>query len=229
MGDPAQSAALGKTPVKLPQWLRDFNVRSLERTFFCVGPLCLRSGYGLGIGVGCGAGIGTGWAPFVVGGSSDSLGGMSGGFSLPYNAIGQIPGGYMLVNLIKEVMRKFPGSKTGAGCGFGAGYGVGIGFQYGSATGRPGQMSSGWSHGNTQQTMMPMTNSQSGPMQGMAPAAMSGSIGSVTNPSSLPDQRITARLEALERRMDVMDERLALQNRVSELEKKIQQLESRRK
>ncbi|KAA8496216.1 hypothetical protein FVE85_2371 [Porphyridium purpureum] len=239
----AEAVGTAKSPVVQPpgsslqaalvQRARSFDVRKLERTFFCVGPVCLRSGIGLGIGVGCGAGIGSGWAPFVVGAASDSIGGVSEGFSLPFNVIGQVPGGYQLVNLVKQVMRKFPGSKTGAGCGFGAGYGIGIGLQYGSSRGGSGGrfgggggMMSGANVGMGHQ----MNHMQGGmTMQGQNQYDYSRQKEvpmPMQTPASRDDRRLLDRIDALERRMESLDERLALSNRVNELERKLMSLDA---
>lgn len=102
---------------------------ALQRTFFCIGPVCLRSGYGIGLGVGCGAGIGRGFPVFKV---STSPGDSGGGPGIPYDMIQRLPGGYQLTQVLRQVLRQFPGATAGVGCGVGAGYGVGIGLQYGS-------------------------------------------------------------------------------------------------
>ena len=43
---------------QLPMEVPDLSKMNLQRTFVCVGPLCLRSGVGLMAGIGCGAGLG---------------------------------------------------------------------------------------------------------------------------------------------------------------------------
>mmetsp|Transcript_25404 Transcript_25404/g.63487 ORF Transcript_25404/g.63487 Transcript_25404/m.63487 type:complete len:115 (+) Transcript_25404:204-548(+) len=66
----------------------------LQRTFFCIGPLCLRSGHGFGVGIGCGVGIGKGWAGFELGGSPGGGGEGMPSFEVPYQVMNRIPGGY---------------------------------------------------------------------------------------------------------------------------------------
>lgn len=113
----------------MPGMSGNLDLSKLERTFFCLGPVCLRSGVGLGLGVGCGAGIGTGWAAFALEpGASGTIMGFN-----PFNLISRLPGGYMLLDVIKNIQKQVPGAKTGAGCGVGLGYGAGIGLQYGPA------------------------------------------------------------------------------------------------
>jgi hypothetical protein len=131
-GRPGPSLRIGGRELDLRQL-----VSRISKTFLCIGPICLRSGIGFGAGIGCGAGIGRGAAVFRVE-TSPSNGASGGGFSLPYQMMNQIPGGYQMVNVLKTVMRKFPGSKTGVGCGVGVGYGFGIGLQYGAAGGGVG-------------------------------------------------------------------------------------------
>ena len=61
---------------QLPMEVPDLSKMNLQRTFVCVGPLCLRSGVGLMAGIGCGAGLGVGFGyPVTAKGSSfDSVG-----------------------------------------------------------------------------------------------------------------------------------------------------------
>ena len=61
---------------QFPMEVPDLSKMNLQRTFVCVGPLCLRSGVGLMAGVGCGAGLGVGFGyPITAKGSSfDSVG-----------------------------------------------------------------------------------------------------------------------------------------------------------
>mmetsp|Transcript_20988 Transcript_20988/g.51285 ORF Transcript_20988/g.51285 Transcript_20988/m.51285 type:complete len:208 (-) Transcript_20988:671-1294(-) len=187
-------------------------LKKLQRTFLCVGPVCLRSGVGFGLGVGCGAGIGAGWTPFVVqtsaGGSSAGVG----GFQLPAQVMQGLPGGYMVLDLLKKVMRNFPGSKTGAGCGFGVGYGFGVGLQYGGGAGAmPGMGASGLSSRTV--SGVPAPDSQ--------PAAEERP--SVPAPPK-PDPATHGRLDRFERRLERIEESLALYNRVAELERKVDAL-----
>lgn len=85
------------------------NLARFSKTFFCLGPVCLRSGFGPGVGVGCGVG--------VIRGPMIPIGGEAGNIEF----LRQLPGGYQIMNVLKTIMRKFPGSKTGVGCGVGAG------------------------------------------------------------------------------------------------------------
>lgn len=97
-------------PIRIP------DVSTLQRTFLCVGPVCLRSGVGLMVGLGCGAGVGVGMGFPVTaqGGSFDSVGRSPLGQLLT-----QVPGGYTAIDLIRKVLARFPTSRIGAGCGIG--------------------------------------------------------------------------------------------------------------
>ena len=97
-------------PLRIP------DVSTLQRTFLCVGPVCLRSGVGLMVGLGCGAGVGVGMGFPVTaqGGSFDSVGRSPLGQLLT-----QVPGGYTAIDLIRKVLARFPTSRIGVGCGIG--------------------------------------------------------------------------------------------------------------
>ena len=97
-------------PIRIP------DVSTLQRTFLCVGPVCLRSGVGLMVGLGCGAGVGVGMGFPVTaqGGSFDSVGRSPLGQLLT-----QVPGGYTAIDLIRKVLARFPTSRIGVGCGIG--------------------------------------------------------------------------------------------------------------
>eukprot|EP00189_Rhodosorus_marinus_P006050 CAMPEP_0113962676 /NCGR_PEP_ID=MMETSP0011_2-20120614/6060_1 /TAXON_ID=101924 /ORGANISM="Rhodosorus marinus" /LENGTH=158 /DNA_ID=CAMNT_0000974581 /DNA_START=243 /DNA_END=715 /DNA_ORIENTATION=- /assembly_acc=CAM_ASM_000156 len=121
----AAGAASSAPQLKLPEL--KVNLKQFERTFLCIGPICLRSGMGVGAGVGCGVGIGKGYGVYKFQPGSE---GTVMGFN-PYNMLGRLPGGYMLLNVLRTVQQQFSGASTGVGCGIGIGYGVGIGLTYG--------------------------------------------------------------------------------------------------
>eukprot|EP00166_Cyanidium_caldarium_P003291 ctg_3207.g416 len=131
--------AVAEPMLRLPQLPEKYRFLAdphfYARTFVCVGPVCLASGVGFGLGFGCGAGIGQGWMPVTMSTSAGG-GGVGGGgdalASLPLGSmLSGIPGGYYVLDLLRNVLRRFPGARPGLGCGVGLGYGVGIGLRYG--------------------------------------------------------------------------------------------------
>ena len=173
-------AATPNTSSSLPQLTigdKSIDLSRFQRTFFCIGPVCLRSGVGFGAGVGCGAGIGRGLPLFALDTSSGRAAGANGGtgFTLPTGMMNQIPGGYQIMNVLKTVLRKWPGSKAGAGCGVGVGYGVGIGLQYGAAGGGLGSMMGGAGGGLMGSGMGSRGGSEAGTGSGSGAGAVSGS------------------------------------------------------
>ena len=112
----------------------DLSALAQPRTFFCVGPACLRSGVGAGVGVGCGLGMGVGFGyPVTAQGSSfDSVGRSPLG-----QVLSQVPGGYSAIEVLRKMLAQFPNSRVGAGCGVGLGYGAGLGLMWGSGPSEP--------------------------------------------------------------------------------------------
>lgn len=195
-----------------------------SKTFMCIGPICLRSGVGFGAGVGCGAGIGRGAALFKV--QTSPAGGSSGGFTLPYQLMNQIPGGYQMINLLKTIMRKFPGSQTGVGCGIGVGYGVGVGLQYGSGGsfgsrggggllgGRSGGMLGGQANAPGSSGVVAGVGARSGTHDATA-------VGGSTSGSAASNDRINR----LEKRVQELEDKIGLQLRLKELEERLSEME----
>lgn len=204
---------LPQPPARLQRYL---DPAFYSRTFFCIGPICLCSGAGLGFGVGCGAGIGKGWMPVTASTSSAGSGlgmGGSGAFSsLPLGSfLAGIPGGYFVLDLLRNVLRKFPGAQPGVGCGLGFGYGVGIGLHYGRA---------GASGFRRSTHLTPGTGSY-----GPAGEYSQPRSSTAPTPSAPPNPEVVRRVNELEKRLQNIEERLNTQIRLFELEQRMNRLE----
>lgn len=148
----------------------------------------------------------------------------------------QLPGGYALMNILRTVMRKFPGSRTGVGCGVGAGFGIGIGFApagsggLGSmgAMGGMGRMSgmSGMSGMGT------FRNTAGGQQQGSGqyvpnstnsihPGSLNAGGALPNTASSVPESRI----KALEDKVQALEDRIGMQLKLKELEQRLSEVE----
>lgn len=195
-----------------------------SKTFLCIGPICLRSGVGFGAGIGCGAGIGRGAAVFKV--QTSPAGGATGGFTLPYQVMNQIPGGYQMIGLLKAIMRKFPGSQTGVGCGVGVGYGVGIGFQYGSGGSFGGRGGFGTAGGRINGTTGSYEGASGNSGGGVGGTGSGGSYGtSGSGGSGTSSQPVDDKIRRLEKRVEDLEEKVGLQLRMKELEERISVIE----
>lgn len=202
-------------------------VSIFSRTFFCIGPVCLRSGIGPGVGVGCGVG--------VIKGPMLPLGGEAGNIDF----LRQLPGGYQIMNVLRTIMRKFPGSKTGVGCGVGAGFGFGIGLAPAGAGGHMGGMNMGAMGGGMLGGGMMSGGMMGGGMTGGGmmggggvggvPSGVSGgtSGGARVGGAAADGVGSAAATKALEERMDRLEEKLGkLEERVT-LSLKVRELEER--
>jgi hypothetical protein len=215
-------------------------ISRFSRTFLCIGPICLRSGVGFGAGVGCGAGIGRGAHVFKLQ-TSPSGGGGSGGFQMPYQLMQQIPGGYQMINVLKTVLRKFPGSQAGVGCGVGVGYGFGVGLQYGAAGGGGGgerlgggmgDMMSGMQGGGMMGGGLGGAGLMGGSMMG-GRGAVGGSTGTSTGSGSAATAvaaTVAAREAAekygkLEKRIAELEDKVGLQLKMKDLEERLSSVE----
>lgn len=187
----------------------------VSRTFFCLGPVCLRSGIGPGVGVGCGVGIIKG--PMIPLGSD--------GNGLDF--LRQIPGGYQIMNVLRSVMRKFPGSRVGVGCGVGVGFGFGIGVApAGSAGGRMGMMGGGMGG------MGGMGNGQGGyGHSGYGGAGVQGPQ-ATNGQQSVANEKVKAlenRMQSVEEKMEQLEERVNVSLRMKDLEERMSQIEQRKR
>lgn len=205
-------------------------VARVSKTFLCIGPVCLRSGVGFGAGVGCGAGIGRGAALFRI--ETSAAGGGksgSGGFSMPYGMMNQVPGGYQIMNVMKTISRKFPGSQAGVGCGVGVGYGFGLGLQYGAAGGGAGGGGGGGMMGGLMSGMGGMGGGMGGGgmggmggMGGRAGGTMTGGVGGAGGVSSGTTSAASdERLRKLEKKVEELEGKVDLQLRMKELEERM--------
>ncbi|GJQ11079.1 hypothetical protein GpartN1_g2870.t1 [Galdieria partita] len=188
-----------------------FDLSSLQKTFFCIGPVCLRSGYGIGLGIGCGLGFGRGFALMDL--SSQGVGSTGG---IPTHFLYGLPFGHYLSGFLQNIARRFPGSSTGIGCGFGLGYGVGIGLQYGSG----GRLSFG-NRGH-------FDTLGSKPLG--SPAILSQQSNSSPHNESLEEkQRHNSKLEELEKKIKRIEEKLDIYSKITELERRMELLEKQKK
>ncbi|KAK4522264.1 hypothetical protein GAYE_SCF01G2058 [Galdieria yellowstonensis] len=191
---------------------KQFDLSSLQKTFFCIGPVCLRSGYGLGLGVGCGLGFGRGFALMDL--SSQGVGSTGG---IPTQFLYGLPFGHYVSGFLQNLARKFPGSSTGIGCGFGLGYGVGIGLQYGAG----GRLSFG-NRGHLDNFGSSHFERQVTPLE--------GSKGPSPQTENVEEkQRYNMKLEALEKRLKGVEEKLDVYFKLSELERRLESLEKQKK
>eukprot|EP00871_Galdieria_phlegrea_P001126 jgi/Galph1/2013/GphlegSOOS_G668.1 len=191
---------------------KDFDLSSLQKTFFCVGPICLRSGYGLGLGIGCGIGFGRGFALMHFGESSGTSFGSSSG--IPTQFLYGLPFGYYLSGFLQNISKKFPGSSTGIGCGVGLGYGVGIGLQYGSG----GRIS--MHPGRREHETLGMGRMNLSPL----------AVPSPTTTSDREEERQQrGKIEQIEKKVQKLEEKLDVYVKLSELERRLELLEKKKK
>jgi len=215
MDGPAPSAGaepMFRLPQPPPHLQRFFDPSFYTRTFFCIGPVCLCSGAGLGLGVGCGAGIGKGWMPITASTSAagGGLGGSGAFASLPLGSmLGGIPGGYFVLDLLRNVLRKFPGAQPGVGCGVGFGYGIGIGLHYGRAGAATFRRTS---------YSVPSSGAYRAGSEYVAPPQPAA-------PAPAPSPDVLRRVNELEKRLQNLEERLNTQIRLFELEQRLNRLE----
>lgn len=188
-----------------------FDLASLQKTFFCIGPVCLRSGYGLGLGIGCGLGFGRGFALMDL--SSQGVGSTGG---IPTQFLYGLPFGHYISGLLQNLARQFPGSSTGIGCGVGLGYGVGIGLQYGSG----GRISLG-NRGHFGTVGPNSLGSQQVPAERSNTSSVSDSLEE--------KQLYKTKLESLEKKVKGIEDKLDIYSKLSELERRMELLEKQRK
>lgn len=197
----------------------------LSRTFVCVGPVCLRSGIGPGVGVGCGVGIIKG--PMVPLGSE--------GNGLDF--LRQIPGGYQIMNILRSVMRRFPGSRVGVGCGVGVGFGFGIGLApAGSAGGRLGMMGGSMGGGMGMGGMGGLGGGHGSAYGqqgygGYGAAVPSGQT-STSQGQGVPVEKVQAledRVRSIEEKMGQLEDRVNVSLRMRDLEERVSQVEQRKR
>lgn len=226
LGGPPNATSGSKLPT-LTIGGKKIDISRYQRTFFCIGPVCLRSGIGFGAGVGCGAGIGKGFPVFKLDTVPGSRGGGGGGgdggsgFTLPTGIMNQIPGGYQVLNVLKGVLKKWPGSRAGAGCGVGVGYGVGVGLQYGAAgggfgRGLGGRMGGGGGSGGGSGG----EGSYGGGVVGGG--GKGGKVGGI-------GKEVDEKIMGLEKRIGELEDKLGMQLKMKELEERIGYMEKKRR
>lgn len=179
----------------------DLSLSRFSKTFFCIGPICLRSGVAPMIGAGCGVGIIRGPMIPLGDGKLDFL--------------RQLPGGYQIMNVLNTILRKFPGAKTGVGCGGGAFFGYGIGFTAAGAS--LGMMPSmiGQQQNSTLQAPVDQNNSTDS-LQSSAAVSSSGPA-------------VMSSIEELERKVKHLEEKVGMYLKLKDLEQRLDALENKRR
>jgi hypothetical protein len=138
------------------------------------------------------------------------LGGSGAFASLPLGSmLGGIPGGYFVLDLLRNVLRKFPGAQPGVGCGVGFGYGIGIGLHYGRAGAATFRRTS---------YSVPSSGAYRAGSEYVAPAQPAA-------PAPAPSPDVLRRVNELEKRLQNLEERLNTQIRLFELEQRLNRLE----
>lgn len=200
-------------PLKFGDREINLNLSRFSKTFFCIGPVCLRSGVAPMIGAGCGVGIIRGPMLPLGDGKLDFL--------------RQLPGGYQIMNVLNTILRKFPGAKTGVGCGGGAFFGYGIGLTAAGSSmnmmGGMGGMSGMGGMGGGMGGQQPTAGVQT-PVGTNAGVPVQNNLSSNSSVSSS-----NASIEELERKVKQLEEKVGMQLKLKDLEQRLETLESRRR
>ncbi len=190
-------------PLKFGDREINLNLSRFSKTFFCIGPVCLRSGVAPMIGAGCGVGIIRGPMLPLGDGKLDFL--------------RQLPGGYQIMNVLNTILRKFPGAKTGVGCGGGAFFGYGIGFTAAGSSMNVMQGMSGMSGIQQSSSLLAPVGGTSSPV----PVQNSSPVNSSVPP--------TTSVEELERKVKLLEEKVGMHLKLKDLEQRLEILENRRR